>query len=211
MGGVREGEKTSHHALQDRPNRFPCGELGIRIRRWLAALACGSKRHPFLPPSQSRGILSWGSRLCTFTAAVRGPTDANRLFGGLNACAQGLAVCQGARDQSLPTRCTSYTGSALLQHALPVPMALKYRQLLGFGERCLQDFTHKIFSLSDSITNRKMAKPDTARTQLPDFQHGGWEKGKKKKQKMNKTRQLSHDKQWSVRKITMDILIRHAL
>lgn len=49
MGGVREGEKTSHHALQDRPNRFPCGELGIRIRRWLAALACGSKRHPSLP------------------------------------------------------------------------------------------------------------------------------------------------------------------
>lgn len=50
MGGVREGEKTSHHALQDRPNRFPCGELGIRIRRWLAALACGSKRHPSLSP-----------------------------------------------------------------------------------------------------------------------------------------------------------------
>lgn len=114
------------------------------------------------------------------------PKDANRLFGGLNACAQGLSVCQGARDQSLPTHCTSYTGSALLQHALPVPMALKYRQLLGFGERCLQDFTHKMFSLSDSITNRKMAKPDTARTQLPDFQHGGWEKGKKRNKKWTK-------------------------
>lgn len=55
MGGVREGEKTSHHALQDRPNRFPCGELGIRIRRWLAALACGSKRHPSLPPPHPGG------------------------------------------------------------------------------------------------------------------------------------------------------------
>lgn len=73
MGGMREGEKTSHHALQDRPNRFPCGELGIRIRRWLAALACGSKRHPSLPPPQSTGIPSWGSGLCTFTAVIRGP------------------------------------------------------------------------------------------------------------------------------------------
>lgn len=100
------------------------------------------------------------------------PKDANRLFGGLNARAQGLSVRQGARDQSLPTQRTSYTVSALLQHALPVPTALKYRRLLDFGERCLQGFTHKMFSLSDSITDRKMAKPDTARTQLPNFQHG---------------------------------------
>lgn len=182
MGGVREGEKTSHHALQDRPNRFPCGELGIRIRRWLAALACGSKRHPSLSPPQSRVIPSWGSGLCTFTAVVWGPCPSMQR-GCLEVwtpCAQGPSVRWGARDQSLPTQCASYTVSALLQHALPVLMALKYRRLLGFGKRYLQGFTYKMFSLSDSITNRKMAKPDTARTQLLDFQHGGWEKRKKR-------------------------------
>lgn len=70
------------------------------------------------------------------------PKDENGLFRGLNACAQGLSVHQGARDQSLPTQCASYTVSALLQHAPPVPTALEYRQLLGFGERCLQCFPY---------------------------------------------------------------------
>lgn len=181
MGGVREGEKTSHHALQDRPNRFPCGELGIRIRRWLAALACGSKRHPSLPlptPPPIQGDPELRIQALHLHGCGPGawPKDANGLFRGLNTCAQGLSARWGAGDQRLPTQCASYTVSALLQHALPAPMALKCRRLLGFGERCLQGFTHKMFSLSDSITNRKMAKPDTARTQLPDFQHGGWEK-----------------------------------
>lgn len=68
---------------------------------------------------------------------------------------------------------------AFLCSALPTQYLLccnthcLFLRLLGFGETYLQGFTHKIFSLSDSITNRKMAKPDTARTQPPNFQHGG--------------------------------------
>lgn len=175
MGGVREGEKTSHHALQDRPNRFPCGELGIRTRRWLAVLACGSKRHPSLPPNPGG---SWDEDLGSAPSQLRSG-------GPAQGCKQGVwrserprsrpFVRQGAGDQSLPTQSTSYTGAALLQRALPVPTALKYRRLLGFGKRCVQGFTQKMFSWSDSITNRKMAKPEVARTQLPGFQHG-WEK-----------------------------------
>lgn len=164
MGGVREGEKTSHHALQDRPNRFPCGELGIQIRRWLAVLACGSKRHPSLPPNPGG---SWDEELASAPSQL--------WSGGLaQGCkrvvwrSEGLCwrplVQRGAGDQSLPTQCTSYTASTLLQRALPVPKALKYRRLLGFGKRCVQGFTCKMFSLSDSITNRKRAKPEVART-----------------------------------------------
>lgn len=181
MGGVREGEKTSHHALQDRPNRFPCGELGIQIRRWLAVLACGSKRHPSLPPNPGG---SWDEDLGSAPSQLQSGGLAQGckqvVWRSERPCSRPL-VRRGAGDQSLPTQCTSYTGSALLQRALPVPKALKYRRLLAFGKRCVQGFPHKMFSLSDSITNRKMAKPEAARTRLPDFQNG-WEKRREKKE-----------------------------
>lgn len=47
-----------------------------------------------------------------------------------------------------------------------------------------------MFLLSNSITNRKMAKPEVEKTQLPDFQHG-WEKREKKETNEQKQASLS--------------------
>lgn len=67
----------------------------------------------------------------------------------------------------------------------------------------------KCFPLSDSITNRKMAKPEVARTQLPDFQQD--EKRREKKETNEQKQAFCHDKQCSVCKTTMDMLVTHAL
>lgn len=138
-------------------------ELGGRIRRWLAALACGSKRHPCALPPHPGGFELRIRALHLPSGGQRVPTGCREVFG---AVPEALLHTEELQRSELPTLCLLCftTHCALLRHS---------SMLLDFGQRHLQGLTHKTFSLSDSVTNRIMAEPNTARTQLPDFQHGG--------------------------------------
>lgn len=123
MGGVREGEKTSHHAEQDRPNRFPCG-AGRSDQKVASSVGLWLEAAPLRPPPASRRVLSWGSGLCTFPAVVGGYKRAVGRCSGL--CPRPCCTLRSCRGQSLPKQRASYTLPALLHHALRAPTVLQY-------------------------------------------------------------------------------------
>lgn len=122
MGGVREG-KNFPSCIAGQAKQISMRRAGNSDQKVASSVGLWLKEAPLPPTPSTQGDLElriWALHLHSCSPGAW-PKDANSLFGGLNACAQGSSVYRGARDQSLPMQCTSYTVSALLQHTLPVP------------------------------------------------------------------------------------------
>lgn len=134
MGGVREGEKTSHHAEQDRPNRFPCG-AGRSDQKVASSVGLWLEAAPLRPPPASRRV--WAEDPGS-APSQRWSEGTNGLSGGVRGCAQGLAAHWGAAEIRAYYALLCFTTHwALLWHS---------SMLLGFwAETFTRSHTQNVF------------------------------------------------------------------